>query len=92
MTARTLFIGLDAGSATLIEQLTAEGDLPNLAAHISRARRFALDCPLETVPGAIWPELISGRPSHEVAVFYHPGRARAPPLKRRANDSGHGES
>ncbi len=72
MPARVVVIGLDAAEATLIEEWVAAGHLPNIA----RLRRggvvLKLGNPMETLPGAIWPEICSGRSSGKVGLFYYP--------------------
>lgn len=77
MPANLLSIGLDAGSATLIEEWAASGRLPNFARLISRASAHRLECPLESLPGGIWPELTTGQLSARSGVYYHPAQLRS---------------
>src|SRR6185503_6702161 len=56
MSARVLVIGFDACEASLVRRWAAEGKLPNFAALVRASRTFQLDNPMETLPGAIWPE------------------------------------
>jgi predicted AlkP superfamily phosphohydrolase/phosphomutase len=71
---KVLVIGLDAAEATLIEKWADEGYLPMFA----RLRREASVCKLanclETLPGAIWPELQTGVSCGKRPLFYHPGQ------------------
>jgi predicted AlkP superfamily phosphohydrolase/phosphomutase len=71
MPAGILVIGLDAAEATLIETWAADGSLPNLAKLISGGATYTLDNSLETLPGAIWPELATGRSGGQVPRYYH---------------------
>ncbi len=87
MTARLLVIGLDAAEATLIEGWAREGRLPNFAALMARAAAFVPDnLPLRTLPGAIWPELITGVSCGRIGQYYHPGQLHTGEAERRAID------
>ena len=77
MSARILVIGLDAAEATLIEAWAAEGLLPTFAGLISGGAVYRLGNPMETLPGAIWPELVSGRSSGQAPLYYHPRQVRS---------------
>ena len=77
MSARILVIGLDAAEATLIETWAAEGWLPIFAGLISGGAVYRLGNPMETLPGAIWPELVSGRSGGQVPLYYHPRQVRS---------------
>ena len=71
MSARVLVIGLDAVNATFLERWADTGQLPHLAALRSRASRFRLDADcMETLPGAIWCDIIFGEPSESHGLFY----------------------
>lgn len=72
MTANVLMIGLDAAESTLIETWASSGRLPNLARLIGNGLSMPLDNSLETLPGAIWPELAGGRSCGKVPLYYHP--------------------
>jgi len=72
MPARVLVIGLDAAESTLIEEWAAAGHLPNIARLRREGVVLKLGNPMETLPGAIWPEICSGRSSGKVGLFYHP--------------------
>ncbi len=85
MPARVVVIGLDAAEATLLEQWADEGFLPTLAHLRKHGATSRLDNSLETLPGAIWPELTTGRSAGKLALFYHPaqlhtGEARTRPV------------
>jgi predicted AlkP superfamily phosphohydrolase/phosphomutase len=69
MPSRVLFVGADAVEATLLERWASSGHLPTFARLGAGAR---LANPLETLPGAIWPEIASGRSGARDAVFYPP--------------------
>jgi len=72
MPARVIVIGLDAAEATLVERLSAEGRLPTFARLAAEGSVARLGNSLESLPGAIWPELTTGRSCGKVAHFYHP--------------------
>jgi predicted AlkP superfamily phosphohydrolase/phosphomutase len=74
MPATVLVIGMDAADAELLERWAAEGELPEFAALRGRAHAAVLTNPLDTLPGAIWPELMTGRPGWELGLFYHPAQ------------------
>jgi predicted AlkP superfamily phosphohydrolase/phosphomutase len=86
MPTRVLFVGLDAAEATLIERWAQAGELPTFARLAAARAPLRLHNPLETLPGAIWPELTTGRSGGKDGVFYHPrqipaGEARFRPLR-----------
>lgn len=76
MTARALVLGFDACEITLVERWIADGRLPNLAALRDRSLGFHLDNPMETLPGAIWPEINTGVSSGKMGDFYVPNQLR----------------
>ena len=82
MSSDVVVIGLDAAEATLLEKWADEGYLP-MFAHLRRQGAVSrLENCLETLPGAIWPELETGRSGAKLGLFYHPcqlhtGEARA---------------
>ena len=87
MPSRVLTIGLDAAESTLLERWSAEGRLPALAALAAAGPKWRLGTPLETLPGAIWPEIETGRSCGRSAQFFHPdqlhtGEGRLRPLTR----------
>lgn len=71
MTARVLFIGLDAADATLLERWAEQGHCPNLQRARERAAAIEMSSSLETLPGAIWPEITTGMGCGRQAHFYH---------------------
>ena len=72
MPARVLFIALDAAEATLFERWADEGHLPTFARLRREGAWARLGNSLETLPGGIWPELVSGRSVGRLGHFYHP--------------------
>lgn len=72
MPARVIVIGLDAAEATLVEQLSAEGRLPTFARIAAEGSVARLGNSLESLPGAIWPELTTGRSGGKLGHFFHP--------------------
>ncbi|MBZ5611811.1 MAG: alkaline phosphatase family protein [Acidobacteriia bacterium] len=72
MSARVLVIALDAAEATLIECWASQGLLPAFAKLIACSRRFVLKNSLETLPGAIWPELSTGISCGRIPHYFHP--------------------
>lgn len=77
MPARLLVIGLDAAEPTLLEKWAADGSLPGMAALIGRGVSVRLSNSLETLPGAIWPEIMSGRSAGKLPLYYHPLQLRS---------------
>jgi predicted AlkP superfamily phosphohydrolase/phosphomutase len=69
-------IGLDAMEAPLVERRIAAGELPTFAALQDRAVRFDLTNPMRSHPGAIWPEINTGRSVGAVGLFFHPSQLR----------------
>lgn len=85
MPASVIVIGLDAAEATLLNQWASEGYLKNLAHLMSGGCVCRLKNSLETLPGAIWPEITSGRSCGKVPLYFHPrqlrtGEARIRPI------------
>ena len=76
MPARVLVIGLDAAESTLLERWSAEGRLPGIAALTAGGAVWRLDNPLETLPGAVWPEIETGRSCRRMAHYFHPDQIR----------------
>ena len=74
MAAKVIFIGLDAVDALLVRQYTAEGFMPSFAELERRGvSRMAANC-LDTLPGAIWPEISTGIVGGRLGEFYHPAQ------------------
>ncbi|MGB8275770.1 MAG: alkaline phosphatase family protein [Alphaproteobacteria bacterium] len=84
MSARVVAIGFDAAEATLIERWAAEGLLPTFARLTRMGAVYRLDNCLETLPGAIWPELTSGRSCGKVPLYYHPRQLHTGEARVRA--------
>ena len=74
MTAKVVVIGLDAAHAPLLEELAARGQCPAIAELLGDGARVTLSTPLETLPGAIWPELASGVSVGHQGLYYHPNQ------------------
>ncbi|MCP5366130.1 MAG: alkaline phosphatase family protein [Hyphomicrobiales bacterium] len=72
MPAKVLVVGLDAAEPTLLEKWAAEGHLPVLARVMAAGTGGRLGNCMETLPGAIWPEIWSGRSCGNSGVFYTP--------------------
>jgi predicted AlkP superfamily phosphohydrolase/phosphomutase len=71
LTASVLVIGLDAAEATLIERWAGTHYLPTFFQLVTAGASVWLDNPMETLPGAIWPEICTGRSGGKTALFYH---------------------
>ena len=76
MSSRVLVIGLDAMEAPIVERGIAAGAYPALAALHDRAVRFTLATPMRSHPGAIWPEINTGRSVGAAGLFFHPSQLR----------------
>lgn len=72
MSARVLVVGYDAAEATLLEAWAEAGRLPALTALTRAGTTVRLANSLETLPGAIWPELTTGISCGRRALFFHP--------------------
>jgi len=85
MPASVVVIGLDAPSATLLERWAEEGFLPTIA-HLQKHGGVShLANSLETLPGAIWPELQTGRSCGKLGLVFHhsqfhTGEGRSQPI------------
>jgi len=89
MTANVVLLGLDAAEAPLIERWAGEGKLPNIAALISESAWSRLDTCLETLPGSIWSEIVTGRSCFELGDYFQPRQIFAgetSPRPMRAED------
>src|SRR3982751_4702417 len=62
--------------APLVGHGIAAGELPAFAALHDRAVRFDLANPMRSHPGAIWPEINTGRSVGEIGLFFHPSQLR----------------
>jgi predicted AlkP superfamily phosphohydrolase/phosphomutase len=72
VSAKVLVIGLDAAEATLLERWAASGEAPAFARLAEQGAVARLGNSLETLPGAIWPELTTGISGGRTAQYYHP--------------------
>ena len=72
MPTRLLVIGLDAMDPSLIEHGVESGDLPALARLEREGTRYRLSNAMRSLPGAIWPEICTGRSVGSVGLFFHP--------------------
>ena len=70
--AKVLVIGLDAAEPTLLERWATTGACPTIARLADRGVTAALGNSLETLPGAIWPELATGISGGRLGLYYHP--------------------
>jgi predicted AlkP superfamily phosphohydrolase/phosphomutase len=84
MTARVVVLGFDACEVTLVERWCDEGLLPNFACLRERSRAWDLASPMATLPGAIWPEINTGRGAARDGHFYVPNRLRTGEARLRA--------
>lgn len=94
MTSRVLVLGFDACEITLVERWIGAGLLPQFEKLVARSRSFRLDNPMETLPGAIWPEINTGVSSGRMGDFYIPNQLRTGEARLRATqpediDPGH---
>jgi len=87
MPAKVLFIGMDAADTELLDRFAAAGALPELSALPHRPRVVTLANPLATLPGAIWPELMTGRPGSDTGLFYHPEQIHTGEARPRRVDA-----
>ena len=76
MPARVIFIGLDAADAGLIDAWSDAGRLPNFAALRESSHALEVSNSLETLPGAIWPEIHSGISAGRMPLYFHPRQLR----------------
>lgn len=72
MSARVLFVGLDAAEPLLLRAGAASGDLPTIARLSALGVSGALENCMTTLPGAVWPEIVSGIGCGRLSRFFHP--------------------
>ena len=84
MSARVVVLGFDACEVTLVERWAREGLLPNFARLAARSRQWQLASPMTSLPGAIWPEINTGRRAAKDGHFYVPNRLRTGESRLRA--------
>lgn len=76
MTARLLFIGLDAAESTLLQAGAARGDMPTLRRLEAAGTTVRLDNAMRRLPGAIWPEILGGVSCGRRPQIFHPRQLR----------------
>ena len=76
MSTRVLVLGLDAADATLLRAGVDDGTLPTFARLCSGAAELELENTLSTLPGAIWPEIATGRSSGKTGFYFPPRQLR----------------
>jgi predicted AlkP superfamily phosphohydrolase/phosphomutase len=76
MSTRTLVLGLDAADAALLREGIEDGTLPNFARLTAEATELTLSNSLSTLPGAIWPEIATGRSSGRTGFYFPPRQLR----------------
>jgi predicted AlkP superfamily phosphohydrolase/phosphomutase len=86
MPTKVLVLGFDACEASLLERWAAAGLLPGFAELSRGSRILRLSNCLETLPGAIWPELVTGVSCAKAARFFcleqlRTGESRLRPLE-----------
>jgi predicted AlkP superfamily phosphohydrolase/phosphomutase len=73
---RVLVLGLDAADATLLREGADDGTLPTFARLYADAPELKLENTLSTLPGAIWPEIATGRSSGKTGFYFPPRQLR----------------
>lgn len=70
MSARTLFVGLDAVDPFLLQRWSREGYVPSFASFSRDAAAFKLANPIRTLSGGVWQELSGGRSCGHTGIFF----------------------
>lgn len=70
MSARVLFVGLDAADPRLLDRFLGEGLLPSLAQLSEDGQILDLDNCLLTLAGGLWPEIWSGRSAGRSGLYF----------------------
>lgn len=65
-----LMIGWDAAAASLVEQWTDDGTLPNLAALRARGAYGRLGSTADWLAGSVWPTFYTGTPPSEHGIYH----------------------
>jgi predicted AlkP superfamily phosphohydrolase/phosphomutase len=73
---RVLVLGLDAADAAMLREGAADGTLPTFARLFAAAPEVTLENSLTTLPGAIWPEIATGRSSGKTGFYFPPRQLR----------------
>jgi predicted AlkP superfamily phosphohydrolase/phosphomutase len=76
MPTRVLVLGLDAADVALLRKGVEDGTLPTFARLFADAPELQLDNTLSTLPGAIWPEIATGRSSGATGFYFPPRQLR----------------
>jgi hypothetical protein len=74
--------------ATVVEQMTARGELPASAGLADRGMPIRLESCLMTFPDAIWAELMTGRAAGKIGCYWHPHQVHAGEARQRALRAG----
>jgi len=72
MSRRVLVIGVDAAEATLIDRWAEAGSLGHFRDLARLGASYKLSNSMTTLPGAIWPEIVTGRSAGTLGQYYHP--------------------
>lgn len=83
MPARVLVIAFDAAEATLVERWAAEGMLPAFAGLAASGTTFELTTPIDSLPDAVWPEIVTGRRCAAIGWCWYHGQIFAGEARRR---------
>jgi len=73
---RVLVLGLDAADAAMLRAGADDGTLPAFARLFAGASELKLENTLSTLPGAIWPEIATGRSSGKTGFYFPPRQLR----------------
>lgn len=74
MPARLLVVGLDAMELRLVDAWADRGELPAFAELAASSTEIRLASCMSTLPGAVWPEINTGRSAETLALFHHPAQ------------------
>ncbi len=78
MTARLLVIGLDGSESSLLRYWGNEGALPTFGRLQENGAGWSLarDNPMDTLPGALWPQINSGLSVAKLGHYNYPRQLR----------------
>ncbi len=71
MSAKVVLIGLDSADTALIDTYVAEGCMPTFAGLAQTGSSVDLETCLETLPGAVWPEIATGVSCGKLGEIFH---------------------
>jgi predicted AlkP superfamily phosphohydrolase/phosphomutase len=77
VSAKILMVVLDAAEPVLVERWADDGSLPTFARIEATAARFDLETTIDLLPGAIWPEISTGRRPATLGWYWHPWQIQA---------------